>query len=425
MKTELFRRAAIAACAFACSALVTSVTFAQAPMQGVIGTPMDRNASGTTWIPDAVPVPSAHWMTPTWTVMAHGFVFGQYNTQRGARGDDQWGSLNWGMLMATRNVGRGQLQLRTMLSLDPATVTGRGYPLLVQTGEEYRGEPIRDRQHPHDFWMELAALFEYPLSTSLAAQFYAGPAGEPALGPVAYMHRPSAMEDPMAPLGHHWQDATHITFGVVTAGLVGRRWKLEGSVFNGVEPDDRRWNMDVRALDSWSGRLTVNPSAHWSLTAGYGKLKAGDEHHGETHSSSRAVASALYSRRLTQTATIAAAAVAGVNTYEGHAPSSSALLGEAAIVLNGRHTISSRVERVQRTVAELGLSDSLARYDGDHLFDINTISLGYTRELGQRRGVSVALGGRVSVNLVGSELERFYGSATPMGAVVFARLRPR
>ena len=34
-----------------------------------------------------------------------------------------------------------------------------------------------------------------------------------------FMHRPSAADDPFAPLGHHWQDATHEAFGVVTTGL--------------------------------------------------------------------------------------------------------------------------------------------------------------------------------------------------------------
>jgi len=132
-------------------------------MTGVLGIPMDRMGSGTTWLPDAVSLPSKHSMLGRWSLMLHGFVFAEYDHQSGPRGDDQWGVINWGMLMASREVAGGQLQLRTMLSLDPATVTSRGYPLLGQTGETYKGRPLHDRQHPHDFFKELGLLYERPI----------------------------------------------------------------------------------------------------------------------------------------------------------------------------------------------------------------------------------------------------------------------
>ncbi len=243
-------------------------------MIGPVGVSMDRMGSGTTWIPDAVTLPSRRRMFGNWMVMAHGFVFAQYDKQSGERGDDQFGSLNWGMLMATRDFAGGRFQARTMLSLDPFTVTRRGYPLLLQTGESYKGQPLHDRQHPHDFWMELGALYQREINKGLAWSIYAAPSGEPALGPVAFMHRPSAMDNPTAPLTHHWQDATHVSFGVLTGGIYSRRWQLEGSVFNGREPDDNRWNFDPIKLDSYSGRFTVNPTNHWSLAGGYGYLKS-------------------------------------------------------------------------------------------------------------------------------------------------------
>src|SRR5262249_53931942 len=156
---------------------------------------------------------------------------------------------------------------RTMLSLDAAGVGSGGYPLLLQSGETYHGEPIHDRQHPHDFWMELSALYLKPISKSAGVELYLAPSGEPALGPVAFMHRPSAMDNPVAPIGHHWQDATHISFGVATVGLFTHNIKLEGSLFNGREPDDNRWDFDMGSLNSWSTRLTWNPTSHWSFTA--------------------------------------------------------------------------------------------------------------------------------------------------------------
>src|ERR1043165_6104577 len=202
----------------------------QMPKPDPLGVSMDRMGSGTTWIPDAAPLPTAGFMKGAWHLMLHGFVWGQYDRQGGPRGDEQLGSLNWGMFMASRELAGGRFQARTMLSLDPWTVSDRGYPLLPQTGETYDGQPLLDRQHPHDFWMELAAQYERPITRSLGLLLYGGPSGEPALGPVAFMHRPSAMDMPFAPLSHHWQDATHISFGVLTAGVFTNRFKVEGSV---------------------------------------------------------------------------------------------------------------------------------------------------------------------------------------------------
>ena len=198
-----------------------------------LGVTMERLGSGTTWIPDAVSLPSRQFSANDWNFMIHGWVFGQYDKQSGARGADQVGSLNWGMLMASHELAGGRFQARTMLSLDALGVTNDGYPLLLQSGETFHGEPLHDRQHPHDFWMELGAMYDRPVTKDVGLSLYAAPSGEPALGPVAFMHRPSAMDIPTAPIGHHWQDATHTTFGVLTAGIFTDTWRLEGSAFNG------------------------------------------------------------------------------------------------------------------------------------------------------------------------------------------------
>ena len=205
--------------------------------------------------------------------MVHGALDLYYNHQGTVRGDDQVGSTNWAMLMAMHPLGRGMLHLHGMLSAEPFTVGGRGYPLLLQTGETYQGVPLHDRQHPHDLFMELSARYELAVASNLGLSIYAAPVGEPAIGPVAYMHRPSAQNDPFAPLGHHWQDATHITFGVITAGVFTRTVQLEGTLFHGREPDDDRYDFDFGALDSYGGRVTVNPTPHWSLAGSYGYLK--------------------------------------------------------------------------------------------------------------------------------------------------------
>jgi hypothetical protein len=387
-------------------------------MDGPLGISMERAGSGTTWIPDAVILPSRHFMTGAWMVMLHGFLFGQYDWQGGPRGESQWGSLNWAMVMASRQLGGGQLQLRFMPSLDPWTVGRCGYPMLLQSGETCHGEPLVDRQHPHDFFMEVSAVYDRALSSSVAAFIYVAPAGEPALGPVAFMHRPSAMDEPQAPLGHHWQDATHISFGVLTAGLYTRRLRLEASAFNGHEPDEQRWNFDPIRLNSYSGRLTFNPSLNWSISIGYGELR-NPERTMPAENARRIVASVMHGLSFAPGAQWATTLVYGRNEEGDHAPSSSLLL-ESEAVFDQRNTLFGRAEYVEKTGHDL----PIAGIEEERSLDIGAISLGYIRELLRGRGVTLGIGARGSVNFVPSALENAYGSRTPVGGMVFLRLRP-
>ncbi len=388
---------------------------------GPLGISMDRMGSGTTWIPDAVSLPARHMVMGRWNVMLHGIVFAQYDKQGGPRGNDQLGSLNWTMLMVSRDVAGGRFQARTMLSLDAATVTARGYPLLLQTGEGYQGQPLHDRQHPHDFWMELGVLYERPLTSFLGVSLYAAPSGEPALGPVAFMHRPSAMDDPVAPLSHHWQDATHISFGVLTVGLFGRRWKLEGSAFNGREPDDKRWNFDRLRLDSYSGRLTVNPSDHFSVAVGYGYLKS-PEALRATESVHRTTASLLYGRKLGADGQLATAVVWGANLRSGQR--TSGILAEGEAVMDRHNTLFGRIERVEKSAEELVLPTGPGGVTPRSTFDISSLSLGFIREIVRTSGATIGLGIRGTADLLPDGLTPYYGSRTPVGGVVFVRLRP-
>jgi hypothetical protein len=386
-------------------------------MAGPLGISMERMGSGTTWIPDAVMLPSRHLMAGGWMVMLHGFLFGQYDRQGGPRGTSQLGSLNWAMIMADREVGGGRLQLRFMPSLDPWTVGKCGYPMVLQSGETCGGKPLVDRQHPHDFFMELGAVYERAVTSNLALLLYAAPAGEPALGPVAFMHRPSAMDEPQAPLGHHWQDATHISFGVLTAGVYTRTIRIEASAFNGHEPDERRWNFDPIALNSYSARLTINPTVNWSLSTGYGRID-NPERTNPPETVHRLVASAMYGQLVGSDGQWASTLVYGRNVHAGNA-SSSALL-ETEAVLDRHNTIFGRAEYVQKSGHELQLSG----VDEDRLFSVSALSLGYIRELKRGRGVTLGVGARGTLNMVPSALEAFYGSRTPAGAMVFLRLRP-
>ena len=388
-----------------------------------LGIPMTRMGSGTSWLPDASPMRAYHFVADRWTLMAHGDVTLYYDHQGTVRGDDQVGSANWAMLMAMRPVGRGILHLHGMLSAEPLTVGARGYPLLLQTGESYQGEPLRDRQHPHDLFMELSARYEVPVGRNLGVSIFAAPVGEPAIGPVAYMHRPSAQNDPFAPLGHHWQDATHITYGVVTAGVFTRTVQLEGTLFQGREPDDDRYDFDFGALDSYGGRLTANPTPHWSVAASYGYLKSPEELDPDENQH-RLGASILYTRRIARNGDWASALVYGANKHtvpgEPSQGFEQSVLLESNVQLDNRNSIFGRAEWVQKSADELVVGGV---HPAAH-FNVSELVLGYVRELAQYGGASLGLGVRGSLNFVPVDLEPTYGTRTPTGLAVYLRLRP-
>ncbi len=397
-----------------------------ARMAGVLGIPMSRDGSGTSWLPDASPMLANHFAAGAWDFMFHYRAFVYYDRQNDAdqarRGDDQFGSVNWAMLMAGRDLARGRLELRGMMSAEPWTVGAQGYPLLLQSGESYHGQPLHDRQHPHDLFMELAAIYAHPLGKNLAIQAYVAPVGEPATGPVAFPHRPSASGDPFAPLGHHWQDATHISYGVMTAGLFSRSWKLEASIFNGREPDQDRTNFDYkgRSLDSYSARFTTNPANTWSLSASYAYLES-PEALEPSVSQQRITASALNTRPIWSQGEWASALIYGGNKASNTGRWSNSLLAESNLAFDASNSVFARAEYVDKTAADLDIAGRPA----DARFDVGSLAIGYIREITRYPGGSLGVGGRLAMGVVPASLEAAYGSRTPTGLAVYLRFRPR
>jgi hypothetical protein len=390
-------------------------------MPSVLGIPMTRMGSGTSWLPDAAPMHAVHFRAGSWALMVHGVAFGMYDKQFGRRGDDQINSVNWAMLMATRSVGGGALELRGMFSAEPFTVGGKGYPLLLQTGESYKGAPVHDRQHPHDLFMELAALYERPISRNLALSLYVAPVGEPAVGPVAFPHRPSAASNPLAPLAHHWQDATHIAFGVLTAGLFSHTVKVEGSLFNGREPDEDRYNFDYsgRSLDSYSGRLTVNPTPNWSLSGSYAFLKSPDALR-PTESLHRVNAAVLYSQPTTRSGDWSSALIYGANKHTGGGWENS-LTAESNLDLDGRSSVFGRLNYARKSAEDLAVVDPVPATE----FNIGSVELGYVRELGSLGRTTVGVGATGTLGFIPADLEPIYRTRTPTGLAVYLRIRPK
>jgi len=399
----------------------SGAAFAQAPapadmpmMASFAGVPEPREASGTAWQPDTSTMYAVHERLGDWMVMAHYNVFLSLDEQLGPRGGHQVDSQNWAMLMASRDWdGADDLMFRGMFTVEPWTVTDRGYPMLFQTGESYNGQPLVDRQHPHDFFMELAARYRHAIDRATAVSLYLAPSGEPALGPPAFMHRQSAMDDPAVPITHHWMDSTHISFGVVTAGVSRGDFQLEVSWFNGREPSQRRWGIEPPHLDSYSGRLSWNPSREWSSQASYGYLASPEDLH-PLESEHRATLSVMDTHPLGDDRVIATTLAWGQNISGGQR--SNALLAESDWQVSGRYTVFGRAEYVQKTGEELNLEPARAE------FDVTQASLGASRELLDNARVQLALGGELTCSWAPS-LEGIYGRH-PLGYWIFLRLRP-
>jgi hypothetical protein len=322
------------------------------------------------------------------------------------------------MLMAMHSLGGGMLHLHGMLSAEPATIGSQGYPLLLQSGESYHGQTLHDRQHPHDLFMEAAAIYEHSVAPNLALSLYAAPVGEPAIGPVAFPHRSSAASDPLAPLGHHWQDATHITFGVLTLGLFSRTWKVEGSIFNGREPDEHRTNIEVRKLDSYAARIFYNPDESWSYSASLAYLASPEVLHPD-ESLHRYSASIMNTRLLGERGEWSTSLIYGANAIAGVALANSALV-ESDFSLDGVDTFFGRAEFVQKSAQDLAIADE----SDARRYDIGALTLGYSREIIRARGLTLGASILGTLSVVPGSLEGSYGTRYPKGYAIFLRLRP-
>jgi len=383
-------------------------------MRGMLGPySMNREASGTSWQPDSTPLSGIHFMKDDWMLMLHGTVNGIYDDQGGGRGDEKLFSTSMLMFMAQREAGPGTFGFKSMVSLDPA-MGKRGYPLLLQTGETGDGQnPLIDRQHPHDFFMELAVSYGLSLSKDSSLYVYFGMPGEPALGPPAFMHRFSGMDNPEAPLSHHWLDSTHIVFGVGTIGYAWRNMKLEGSVFTGREPDESRWNFDDPEFDSQSVRLSFNPAENWALQISYGHLNSPEQLHPDVDTD-RYTASASYNRPLANGNWQTTLAWGRNNNNPGD--TLDAILLESAIAFHP-HTFFGRAERLEKNE----LFPEGHPYE-DRVFDVGKLSLGYIHDFNILRSLKFGVGGLASVHFVPDDLEPEYGQM-PFSYMIFMRVK--
>lgn len=345
-------------------------------------------------------------------LMAHGQLFLTYNQQGGPRGAGKLEAENWLMTMEERSFGRFHLTLRQMFSAEPLTTPHPGFPELFQTGETYHGAPLVDHQHPHDVFGELAAKLDVRLNDSLSWFVYGGPAGEPALGPVAFLHRPSAQENPAAPLGHHLQDSTHISYGVVTSGVkLGEALQLEASAFNGREPDERRYNFDMAALDSWSARATLAIHPGFTGSYSYGHLVHPEAL--EPGDIDRQSASLIYNHRL-ELGYWATSLIWGRNHKRDEGRNRNSYLLESTLNFAQKNYAYTRIELVDKDELFVGPQEN---------YRIAAFTFGGVRDLVHSGHGQVGLGADVTFYSKPAALDPAYGN-NPVSFHVFLRLRP-
>ena len=355
--------------------------------------------------------------------MAHGNLFLTYNQQGGPRGAGKLESSNWLMTMEEHSLSRARLQLRQMWSAEPLTAPHPGFPLLFQTGETYHGVPLVDHQHPHDVFGELAARLDVPLNDSVSWFLYGGPAGEPALGPVAFLHRPSAGENPAAPLGHHLQDSTHISYGVVTSGLVlAKKIQLEASAFNGREPDEKRYDFDIGALDSWAVRGTGALGKNWTASYSYGHLVHPEA--AEPGDLDRQSASLMYTRSMTR-GYWASSLIWGRNHREIDGVNRNSYLLESTLNFAEKNYAYTRLELVDKDELNLPRPGATAPITGAPLpvYRIGAFTFGGVRDLVHNRKGQIGLGADLTFYSKPAVLDPFYGNS-PVSLHVFLRFRP-
>ncbi len=385
--------------------------------------PSPHAGSGTAWQPASVP---AHlWMTSwnNWDLMAHGAIFITHNQQGGPRGEGKAESVNYAMLMEQHALGKGTILFRQMFSAESLTSPHPGFPLLFQTGETYHGQPLVDHQHPHNVFGELSALYTLRVSEKVSWLVYGGPSAEPALGPVTYIHRESASENPAAPLSHHLQDSTHTSFGVVTTGFIFDLFKhtglkLEASAFNGHEPNEQRWSIQLAALDSWSFRASVAPTRNWVATYSYGRLQRPEA--AEPGNEMRQIASLEYNQPLS-----------GKNLGEGNW-ATTLVWGRKRKELNNtilnsyllESTLNFRRRNYAYTRLELVDKDELFPQAATHpAYRICAYTFGGVRDLVQNHHWQLGLGADVTFYSKPPVLDPFYGN-NPVSFHVFLRVRP-
>lgn len=401
----------------AATGLAQAHTPSAALMTDIFDLARSRMGSGTSWMPSSSPMFGLMAKIRSWGFMARGNIFAGYNWASSDRGGRQFVSVNSIMFMIWHSLWGGEVLPRIILSWEAFTIRN-GYPLVGQTGDTVHGAAFHDRQFPQDLFSEIAALYTRPVHDKIALQLYLALAGEPALGPGSYLYRVSAVSDPLAPLSYALQDSPRVSAGVITAGVFSTELKLEVSWFNGREPDDRRWDLDLNLPDSFATRLTYNPTPSWSAQASYAYFNDPDEL-APGVAFHRLTASATYNRRAGPEANWASTVVLG-QSIERHGPVMSSLLAETTWNFDGHQTLFGRIEYTEKTARALAVDDVAP----SRRYRVGNLTLGYVYYFRPLLSLAPGVGVRTSITPLDADLEPLYGTRVPAGVMGYVQLRP-
>jgi hypothetical protein len=365
-------------------------------------------ASGTSRNPASWTMPMLMTRAGSWNLMFMGNAFLVDTQQSGPRGGDKLYSPNALMFSAEHSLWGGSLMFQSMFSLEAGTVTDRRYPLLFQTGETAYGRPLIDAQHPHNFIMAVGLQYAHKLGESTTLQVYYAPVGDPALGPVAFPHRASAAELPQAPIGHHWQDATHIADNVATVAVQHSWFRLEASGFYGSEPGENRWRIDWGPMNSYSGRLSLMPSKNWMFQVSAGHLT--DPERQQPGDVTRVTSSLHYSRPMGDNSW-STSLIWGLNHDLVTGQNLNSYLAETVYPLSPRNFLTGRWELVDK--------DEL---DTPGIWRIGAYTAGYTRDIGSLPYLETGIGANLTAYTLPEMLKTTYGGR-PWGVNLYLRLR--
>ena len=388
---------------------------------------------------EPTPVADTSW---TWSTDANVFV--GYNYQSRLFADfAAFESQNWFMVSGSRKAGPGRLTLTGMMSLEPLTIgrfvwagdgggsraysytaTGEqrpfgGSPQLFQTGESYLGAPLVNVQHPHDLFMNLGATYRIE-QPGAAYVFGADLIGSPTLGPTPFMHRESARSNPQVPLTHHDLDSTHITPGVLRAGIETGPMTFEASVFRGEEPDedDNRFNIEQPALNSWAARVGWHRGP-WQAQFSGGRLQKPEWF--EPYETTRITASVEYNGTIASRPLAATLAWGHHDEDNGFNDHADGYLLEWDLRATDRTTVYGRAEASTKQIFGLGLHP--AGFNHRHFYShLDPLTVGLVRDIAPARFGRLGIGADVTVYRMSDDMIEYFDGSRSFH--VFLRWRP-
>lgn len=356
--------------------------------------------------------------------MLHGNAFLVQTLAEGPRGRSEFAVPNMIMGDVGSTVGeRHYLNVNLMMTFEKWTFPKRGYPELLQIGEhDGEDQPYIDAQHPHS-----SPIMGLTLSDTIRIgegkdhlRIFFAPRGQPTDGPIAFMHRPTGMVNPDAPLGHHvGQDVAHITSTVFGASLALGRTRVEASTFNGAEPESTKVDLPLGKLNSYSARLIYKFSQDWSAMVSAAQLKDPEPHDPDITKVERYSASLYGQHQMSSGWMFHNTTIFGlVNFYDRISALRSVLHEFWLHQKDVPHNFWGRVEFVERAPAQLGILGN-ANSLGPKW--VTALTAGYTHDLRHFNFGTVGLGTSITKNFIPSEFENSYGG-DPISGRIFIQL---